>query len=623
MRQKTTAAVLQKIETFPRQPGIYLMKDERNEVIYVGKAKDLRARVRSYFQAAGRDERLISLRIEQVANVDVVVTGSEKEALILENNFIKQFRPRYNVYFKDDKSFTSIKIGLKEPWPRPIITRKLDDEKAVYFGPYASAKAARATLRALQDIFPLRRCSVRECAERTRPCIYGEMGKCAAPCCRDVSEAEYMALVDEVRMFLKGRCEDLLGRMRREMQQAAAELQYEKAAEVRDRIRAVEQTMEKQRVGSSVQGTDRDIFGLWAFDAYVSIAVLFVRDGNLQDVASYRFPRKLDSEKAIFQSFLNQFYRANRFIPKELLLPVQSEDAALLKEWLSEKKGAKVDVICPRKGEKRRLVELANRNAREAERVATTDEEKRRQEVAALQALLDLPAVPRSVECFDVSTLSGREAVGSMVVFRDGRPDKSSYRHYRIRDADASDDTAMMREVLTRRYRRLVEEGQDAPDLILVDGGKGQLGVALEVLSALGVQGPGVAALAKARSAAGRQTKAERVYLPGGAEPVHVPEDSFAFQLITRIRDEAHRFAISYHRKLRRKASSESPLVEIPGIGPKLAARIVEHFGGLNKVHQASTEELQQVPGIHQRLAQAIHDHLRGTATDRQNEIQA
>ena len=610
MNETSREKLLKKIETFPEKPGIYLMKDARNEVIYVGKAVNLRSRVRSYFQPGGRDERLISLRVDRVDDVDVVVAGSEKEALILESNFIKQFRPRYNVFFKDDKSFTSIKIDTSEPWPRPIVTRNLEDGDAVYFGPYASAKAARETLRVLQDIFPLRRCSIRECRQRNRPCIYGEMDKCAAPCCSDVSQEEYQALIDEVMMFLRGKCDDLLDELREEMHEAAEKREYERAAEIRDRTQSIEQTVERQRVGSSMEDVDRDIFGLWAFDKNVSIAVLFVREGNVQDVASYRFSRELDSDTDIFRSFLNQFYSANRFVPDQVLLPVDDPDSAVLEELLTEKKGRKVEVIHPKRGQKKRLIELANRNARESERVATTKQEKRAQEMKSLQELIDLEQLPRNVECFDVSTLTGREAVGSMVVFRDAEPDKSSYRRYKVRDADARDDTAMMREVLTRRYRRLIEEDQTRPELLLVDGGKGQLGVALEVLGEYGLDEIEIAALAKARTAAGRQVKEERVFRPGDERALALPEETAGFRLITRIRDEAHRFAITYHRKLRRKKSTRSPLVEVEGVGEKLSARVLDHFGGLNKMREASVEELQQVKGISRRLAEALHGHL-------------
>ncbi|MFO8007835.1 MAG: excinuclease ABC subunit UvrC, partial [Candidatus Brocadiia bacterium] len=549
-------------------------------------------------------------RIGQVEDVDVVVTASEKEALLLESNFIKQFRPRYNVNFRDDKSFVSIKLDTSEPWPRPIVTRRLEDRDALYFGPYASARAARGTLRVLQDVFPLRRCSIRECRERRRPCIYGEMGKCAAPCCSEVSREEYDGLVEQVKMFLRGNADELLDRLRDEMQRAAEELDYERAARVRDRIQAVQTTLEAQHVADSAADVDRDVFGLCTLDRYVSVAVLFVREGNVRDVASYRFPAELDSEEAIFGSFLTQFYRANRFVPEEVLLPVEVEDAGLLEEWLSEKKGRRVTVRRPQRGAKRRLVEMANRNARQAERAATAGQERRRLERESLQRILDLSEEPHNIECFDISTTQGREAVGSMVVFRDGEPDKSSYRHYRIRDIEGQDDFAMMEQVLRRRYSKLAEGQGEPPELVLVDGGKGQLGVAVKVLEELEVDSPDVAALAKARVAGGRQVKAERVYLPGRPEPVAVPEDSYGFRLLTRVRDEAHRFAVNYHRRLRRKASMRSPLLDVPGIGKVKARRLMDHFGGLNKVKRATVAELKQVQGISETLARAVVEHF-------------
>ena len=610
----------QKVDALPESPGIYLMKDVRGEVIYVGKAKSLRARVRGYFhQVAVRrtgDDRLITRRLGEVADVDVVVTGSEKEALILESNFIKQFRPKYNVVFRDDKSFVSIKIPLSEPWPRPIVTRRLDDERALYFGPYASAHGARQTLRLLQDVFPLRKCSMRECRGTERPCIYGEMGKCMAPCCAEVSEEQYRRLIEQVTMFLRGKSDDLLDELRGEMFQAAAEEEFEKAARLRDRIRAVETTLEKQRVGSSAGDVDRDIFGLAATDRSVWIAVLFVRSGNVQDVACYRFRANLDRPDAIFGSFLKQFYTANRFIPDEVLVPVESEDAGLLEEWLGEKKGRRVTVTWPRRGRKKRLVELADRNAREAERISASTEEKHGREMESLRQLLGLSELPRNIECFDISTLQGREAVGSMVVFRGGEPDKASYRRYRIKRVEGQDDLAMMREVLERRCRRAAEAGAKEresalPELIVVDGGRGQLHAAQEALTELGLEACEVITLAKARSRGGKKLKAERVFVPGKPQPVVLPEHSCGYRLITCIRDEAHRFAISYHRKLRRKAAMESPLTEVPGVGPKIAARLMNHFGSLDNVRAATADELKAVPGISERLAQAIHSRLR------------
>ena len=612
-----------KIENLPRRPGVYLMKDPRHEVIYVGKAKDLRGRVRSYFQEGGEDWRLIQKRIEQVADVDVVVTDSEKEALLLENNFIKQFRPKYNVYFRDDKSFVSIMIDLGEAYPRPVVTRRLDAPKALYFGPYASAKAARKTVRVLQDVFPLRKCRIRECMERGRPCLYGEMGKCSAPCCSDVTPEDYQKLLDQVALFLKGKGDDLLAQLRCDMDEAAERLEYERAAHIRDRIQAIETTLEAQYVASSAGDVDRDIFGLCTVDKYVAVAVLLVRNGNIQDVASYRFPAELDSEEAIFASFLNQFYSQNRFIPDEILIPVETEDRELLEAWLGEKKGRKVRVVHPERGPKRRLVELANGNARQAERAATSSEEKRRLEMESLQRTLNLSELPRNIECFDISTLQGREAVGSMVVFRDGEPDKASYRHYRIREVQGQDDFAMMREVLMRRYARVAEPPgarnerallAEPPELLLVDGGKGQLGVAMEALRELGIDSCDMAALAKARSAEGRKLKGERIYLPGATDPIEIPEHSYGFRLVTRARDEAHRFAVSYHRKLRRKAAMESPLLDIRGVGPKTARRLLNQFGSLDKVREASIEELGAVKGVSSAVARAVYDYYHASA---------
>jgi excinuclease ABC subunit C len=323
MPDQTPDKLRRKVDELPRRPGVYLMKDPHKEVIYVGKAKDLWSRVRSYFQEGRDEERLITRHMDLVDDVDVVVTASEQEAMLLENNFIKQFHPKYNVNLRDDKSFVSIKINRAEAWPRPIITRRLKEEGALYFGPYASARAARATLRVIYDLFPLRRCSIRECSQRARPCLYGQMGKCSAPCCAEVSEDDYARLIDQVVMFLRGKTDELSERLRAQMAEAAVRQEYEKAAHVRDRIRAIEETLEVQRVASSAEEADRDIFGLCTVESHVCVAVLLVREGNIREVASYRFPARIDSEQAIFRSFLNQFYSQNRFIPDEILVPVQ------------------------------------------------------------------------------------------------------------------------------------------------------------------------------------------------------------------------------------------------------------------------------------------------------------
>ncbi|NLW50645.1 MAG: excinuclease ABC subunit UvrC [Candidatus Brocadiaceae bacterium] len=612
MAASPSELVARKLGDLPRRSGVYLFKNARQEVIYVGKAKDLRARVRSYWQG-GRDEgRLICRRIDQVADIAVVVTESEKEALLLEGNFIKQFRPACNVEFRDDKSFVSIRLDPGEPWPRPVVTRRLDMPEALYFGPYANARAARQTVRVLQEVFPLRRCTLRECRERRRPCLYGEMGRCLAPCCAEVSAEEYGRMVDQVVLFLRGRGEELLGDLREQMAAAAGRQEFERAAVLRDRIGAIRTTLEAQHVSSSATDVDRDVFGLCTVDGQVHVAVLFVRGGNVRDAATYRFPAELDSEQAIFGSFLNQFYARNRFIPAEVLVPVPTEDAALLESWLCRKRGRRVRILRPQRGPKRRLVELANGNARQAEREASTRRERAGAEVQALQDFLGLRRPPVRIECFDISTLQGREAVGAMVVFEAGVPERSSYRRYRIRGVRGQDDFAMMREVLTRRYRRCAARDGAAerlPDLVLVDGGRGHLSVATDVLEGLGLAGCEVAALAKARARGGRRLAEERIFLPGRADPIVVPERSPVLRLVTRVRDEAHRFAVSYHRALRRRATTESPLLGIPGVGPKTARRLLDALGGLEAVREAGLDELRGVRGVSERVARAVHDH--------------
>ncbi|MDP6107965.1 MAG: helix-hairpin-helix domain-containing protein, partial [Candidatus Brocadiia bacterium] len=360
---------------------------------------------------------------------------------------------------------------------------------------------------------------------------------------------------------------------------------------------------------------DRDVFGLAAVDGSVWVAALFVRGGNVQDAASYRFPAGLGEPGEIFCSFLNQFYSANRFIPAEVLLPVPSEDAEVLAEVLSERRGRRVAVLWPQRGAKRRLVELANKNAREAETLATSEEEKRSEQMNSLKEILGLSETPRVIECFDISNLQGREAVGSMAVFRDGEPDKRSYRHYRVRWSEGQDDFAMMHEVLRRRYRHVAEgtgrpEERAMPELTVVDGGKGQLSAALRALRGLGLEPKHIVALAKERSAGGKRTRVERVYLPGRAGAVPLPERSYGSRLLVRVRDEAHRFAVRYHRTLRRREAPRSPLLDVPGVGPALAERLLDHFGGLARIKEATIDEFAEVKGVGEHLARTIHDRL-------------
>jgi len=597
-----------KVAEFPRGAGVYLMKDAAGQVVYVGKAVDLRARVRSYFQAGRGEVRLITERFDEVVDIDVVVTASESEALILESSFIKQFHPKYNVVFRDDKSFVSISINPSGRWPRATVTRRLGAAGALYFGPYANAKAARATVRLLHDMVPLRRCSLRECAQRSRPCAYGEMGKCVAPCTGQVTPEDYARLVDEAVAFLRGGARDAIERLTAQMHEAAEATEFERAAELRDQVQALQRTIETQHVASSGDDVDRDVFGLCILDKSVRVAVLFVRRGCVQDAASWRFPAGLARPPELLSSFLGQFYASSRFIPQEVLLPVEIDDADALALALGGKRGTRVRILHPQRGAKAHLVEMATRNARQSEDAAAVGEEKRAREMEALRELVDLGRMPRHIECFDISTTQGHEAVGSMVVFRDGEPEKSSYRHYRIRDVAGQDDFAMMDEVLRRRYAGGDVPDGRTPDMVLVDGGAGQLAAAVRALAHLDADAFDLAALAKARRSGGRRVRRERLFLPGRADAVVIPDDSSALHLLVRVRDEAHRFAVTYHRKLRSKGMLASPLQEIDGVGRKLAARLLEHFGGLNKVQQATADELADVPGVGRALAAAIYE---------------
>lgn len=602
-------ALKSKVDAFPQRPGVYLMKNAANEVIYVGKAADLRGRVRSYFQKTGQDERLIESRFSEVSDIDFVVTGSPLEALMLESNFIKQFRPKYNVVLRDDKSYISIAIDLDEPWPRPVLTRRLGRKGTKYFGPYGSAKAARRMFRTIQDVFPLRRCTLRECTRRSRPCQYAEMGKCLGPCTGGVTEAEYREIVDEVMLFLKGGGDELLARLEKEMRAAAGAEEFEKAARIRDRMAAIRRSLEKQVVASSDSSVNRDVFGVTTAGRHAHVAVLLIRDGNLSEVSNYRYASNLDSPAAALGSFIQQFYAAQSFIPDEVLLPLHVPDQALIEQWLTARRGRKVEVSAPERGDRRRLVELAVTNTMQAADISLRSDETSGEVLEAVRSALGLRAVPRRIECFDVSTLSGDLAVGSMSVYLDGRPAKDQYRRYRIQTVSGQDDFAMLREVLRRRVRRGVDEGT-LPDLMVIDGGRGQLSAVLAALGEAGLEGQDVVALAKERTRAGRKVRVERVFVPGRSDPIPLDPHTRVYQILTGIRDEAHRFAIAYHRRLRSRPLKGSPMQEIPGVGPALARALVKRFGGVQGVREATAEQLAAVPGIGPRKARRIREHF-------------
>jgi excinuclease ABC subunit C len=611
-QQPARAALEAKLLTLPASPGVYLFKDPNGEVIYVGKAKNLRARVRQY--ARGGDGRVhIRFLLSQLADVEVIVTHNEKEALLLENTLIKQYWPRYNIRLKDDKTYWHVKATVQDAWPRLFLTRQVVKDGSKYLGPFHSSTAIQATLEIIRKVFPLRTCSDTVFHNRTRPCLEYQLKRCLGPCALPVDPDEYQRHLKNALLLLEGKNSELIEQLTTRMHDAAAALRFEEAARLRDQIRAITQTGEKQRVALPL-GNDQDIFGLYREGGQVEVHVLFVRAGKLVGNQAYTLVDNEFPEEEILGELLTQFYQGGRFVPDEVLLPVTLEDMEVRGEILSERKGKKVTLLCPQRGDKVRLVEMAQENARQGFIERRQNAEQREKTLELLRRALFLRTVPKRIECFDISNMQGNVAVGSMVVFDEGEPQKSRYRRFRIKTVEGADDFAMMYEVLIRRYRRALVE-KDLPDLLVVDGGKGQLGVAVEVLKELGITEVDVVSLAKKRTArapfADEVThSAERVFLPGRKNPIVLKPNSTALFLLQRVRDEAHRFAISYHRHLRAQERLRSPLEAISGIGPARRKVLLRHFGSLKRIREATLAELTQVPGITPTVAAAIQQQL-------------
>ncbi len=613
-----------KLKSIPTGTGVYMMKDARNEVIYVGKAKVLRSRVRSYFQGSGDERLFIKFLVKRIADIDFVLTDTEKEALILENNLIKQFKPRFNINLRDDKTFVSIKLDLNQKFPYPVIIRQIEpstgkgkgpkkDDKILYFGPYSSSRAVRETLRYVNSLFPIRKCSQNIFKSRVRPCLYYQIGKCVAPCCDLVDESTYKELINEIILVLKGKNAELLKILKKNMHDASVALKYEKAAKFRDRILAIEKTVEKQKI-STLEFVDRDVFGYYGEGNRIQIQAMFIRNGNLEDIASYRFSAINNTLSNVFCSFVNQFYVQTRFIPDEIVMPVESGDKEILEELLSEKKGHKVKVICPKRGEKHKLVEMATKNAENAFKIRLDVGYSIESTLISLKKLLCLTNIPKRMECFDISNIGGKQAVGSMVTFENGVPAKNKYKRYKIKTVSQSDDYAMMYEVLTRRYTRAFKE-DDFPDLTVVDGGKGQLGIARRVFDELGVDRVDVIALAKGKKKAtkhadSKQKLDERIFIGDNADPIVLDQDSPEMRILVNIRDEAHRFALAYHKKLRKEQYYKSPLDKIIGIGQVKKKNLLKHFGDMQKIHISSLDELGKVMSISAKDAREIYNYF-------------
>lgn len=599
----------EKLGNLPDAPGVYLMKDAKGRVLYVGKAVSLVNRVRSYFQKGAKGEKT-ELMMRSVADLETIVTHTELEALALESNLIKKHRPRYNVLLRDDKNYPYLRFDVKSEYPRLEVVRRLKKDGALYYGPYVPAGGMWETLALIRRTFPLATCRTDLTGKPSRPCVQFQIGRCMAPCSGEADITRYQDIAAQVRLFLEGKNRDLIDMLRERMKQASEHTEYERAAELRDRIAKIEGALEKQKI-ISPGFENQDVIGM-AFEAgRADIQVLFVRNGMLLGRKDFFLDdvRGVTQEEALVE-FLHQFYAREMIIPQEVLLPLDVPDRGIFEAWLSERRGAKVEALAPQRGRKRELVQMATDNAAQSLREHMLSQKSRDRILENLREELALNNLPRRIEAFDISTIQGAESVGSMVVFENNVPVKRDYKKFRIKGVSGQDDFAMTAEVVRRRYSN-VGMGEP-PDLIIIDGGKGQLNAALGVLAELGIAGPDVIGLAKARSGeTGADREFERVFLPGGSEPVILPPASAAVHLVARARDEAHRFAVTYHRKLREKRAKASELDDIPGIGAARRKALLLRFGSLDKIRTATFEELAAVNGMNRGAAEQVVEYFK------------
>ncbi len=609
------------LETLPIKPGCYLMKDADGKVIYVGKAINLRNRVRSYFHSNALDHPKTTQLVRRIADIEWILVGSELEALILEMNLIKKFRPHYNVRLKDDKRYPYIKVHWAEPYPKVTVTRQMVNDGSRYFGPYTSVWAVHQTLDVLRRIFPYLTCDREITGKDERPCLYYDIKLCTAPCIGAASQKIYRLMIDDLCHFLEGRTEAIVNRLKTEMEQAAEHLRFERAAALRDQIRAIENVVERQKVVST-DYIDSDVLAMARSNGEACVQVFFIRGGKLIGRDYFLLEGTADAPDAdVMAEFIKQFYDQAPSVPPQVLLPQEIEEAQIIRQWLSQKRsGQKVEILVPRQGQQQELVQMAAENAVETLHALKvqmeTDKHRQEQALSELQQALNLSAPPNRIECYDISNTQGTMAVGSMVVFEQGVPKKPYYRRFNIRSVTGPDDFASMEEVLNRRLIRwkAAQETSETPgkkpdqafgrlpDLLLVDGGKGQLGRAIEVLKRFDLLGKvPLAGLAKQN---------EELFVPDQPTSILLPRQSQGLYLIQRVRDEAHRFAITAHRNRRAKEGLASRLDRVPGIGPARRKALLNHFGTIEKILQASLEELQAAPGITPALAEAIKAYI-------------
>ena len=622
------------LDALPVRPGCYLMYDVNGQVIYVGKAVNLRARVRSYFHASAMDTPKTARLVAEIERIEFIVTDNELEALILEAELIKKHRPRYNVQLKDDKRYPYIKVHWQDDYPRVTITRRMERDGARYFGPYTSSAAVRQTLDTLRKAFPYLTCDRDITGQDRRACLYYDIKLCNGPCIGAVSRQAYRANIAALIRFLEGKSEGILQDLRARMQAAADVLDFETAAALRDQLRALEHIVQKQKVVSAAQA-DQDVIAFARQDGDACVQVFFIRGGKLLGREYFILDGAEGvEEQELMAAFIKQFYDEAAYVPPEVILPAQIEEALIIEKWLRQKRGTRVVLTVPRRGRKRDLVRMATENAVQTLTSLRAqwhaDRHRQEQAMTELQEALDLPVPPVRIECYDISTTQGTATVGSMVVFVHGVPRKSDYRRFNVYTVEGRpDDYASMHEVLTRRFKRwqaaskgelgVSDPGAQVrkpvswallPDLLLVDGGKGQLAVAVEVLRAFDLLGQvPVAALAKQR---------EELFVPGRSRPILLPRDSQALFMVQRVRDEAHRFAITGHRKRRRKIGIASQLDQVPGVGPVRRKLLLKHFGSLEAIRAATVEEIAALPGIPYQVAKAVKAHFGASAERRQ-----
>lgn len=606
--------IQEELKKLPGKPGVYIMHDEKDNIIYVGKAISLKNRVRQYFQSSRNKGAKIEQMVTHIRRFEYIVTDSELEALVLECNLIKEYRPKYNTMLMDDKAYPFIKVTVEEPFPRVMLARKMVKDKSKYFGPYTSAGAVKDTIELIRKLYQIRGCNRKLPRDigKERPCLNYHIHQCKAPCQGYISQEEYRESVNEVIHFLNGNYDIILKELEERMEEASEALEFEKAIEYRELLTSVQKIAQKQKI-TDTAGEDRDILAVAVEEEEAVVQVFFIRGGRL--IGRDHFYLKIakgETQSEILSSFIKQFYAGTPYIPPRLMLPEEIEDLAVIEEWLTKRRGHRVRLIVPKKGTKEKLVELAKKNA---QLVLSTDKERLKREegrtigaVKELEKLLGLTGIVR-MEAYDISNTNGFESVGSMVVYEKGRPKRNDYRKFKIKGGQGADDYASMEEVLTRRFEhglREKEEGKEMggftlfPDLILMDGGKGQVNVALRVLDKLRLNIP-VCGMVKDDS-----HRTRGLYYQN--EEISIDKDSESFKLITRIQDEAHRFAITFHRQLRSQGQVHSILDDIPGVGPARRKDLMRHFENIEAIKNATVEQLKELPSMNEKSARDVYN---------------